>query len=247
MFICTVKWHCTLNRLLSMVASFAMLPVNMQIIYATSLWKRRLWSNGFLSERLQNYKCKVILVRCHQSVFWNSLIPTNMPALTTAFRYPTITIYQRRPLGSIPRDSSFNVKAELSTAELTEQAPLRKDSRLRHTGIRIIMLLKFKQKAEARAKAKAVWNRGEKRDLDFISASSRWGLFRSTFLGWANGHWGAISCLSQSLSLSNQHTRPVCQRETMGWTYLLELRDSHDSGLEMLGDIFTNVNKNKVQ
>lgn len=115
MFICTGKWHCTPNRLLSMVASFAMLPVNMQIIYATSLWKRRLWSNGFLSERLQNYKCKVILVRCHKSVFWNSLIPTNMPALATAFQYPTIAIYQRRPLDSIPRDSSFNVKAELST------------------------------------------------------------------------------------------------------------------------------------
>lgn len=103
------------DHLLSMVASFATLPVNMQIIYATSLWKRRLWSNGFLSERLQNYKCKVILVRCHQSVLWNSLIPTNMPALTTAFQYPTIAIHQRRPLGSIPRDSSFNVKAELST------------------------------------------------------------------------------------------------------------------------------------
>lgn len=194
MFICTVKWHCTLNRLLSMVASFATLPVNMQIIYATSLWKRRLWSNGFLSERLQNYKCKVILVRCHQSVFWNSLIPTNMPALTTAFRYPTITIYQRRPLGSIPRDSSFNVKAELSTVELTEQMPLRKDSRLRHTGIRIIMLLKFKQKAEARAKAKAVWNRGEKKRLRlylsiqqvrtipvYFSRMSKWTL-RSDFL-----------------------------------------------------------------
>ena len=38
---------------------------------------------------------------------------------------------------------------------LTEQVPLRKDSKFRHTGRRISMLLKFKQRAEARAQASA--------------------------------------------------------------------------------------------
>jgi hypothetical protein len=51
--------------------------------------------------------------------------------------------------------------------------PLKKDSRFRHTGIRIIMLLKFKHRADALAKAKAVWNRGDKRNCCFISASGR--------------------------------------------------------------------------
>lgn len=48
--------------------------------------------------------------------------------------------------------------------------PLRKDSRFRHTGIRMTMLLKFKHKADALAKAKVVWNRGEKRDCYFLSS-----------------------------------------------------------------------------
>lgn len=40
---------------------------------------------------------------------------------------------------------------------LTEQVPLRKESRLRHTGNRISMLLKFRHFAEARAHASADW------------------------------------------------------------------------------------------
>lgn len=45
------------------------LPVCRQIIYATSLWKVRLWSSCFLRVRLQNYKWKVIKVRYLQAVY----------------------------------------------------------------------------------------------------------------------------------------------------------------------------------
>lgn len=44
---------------------------------------------------------------------------------------------------------------------LTEQVPRRKESRLRHTGSRISMLLKLRHLADARAHAKADW--GEER------------------------------------------------------------------------------------
>lgn len=98
-------------------------------------------------------------------------------ASATAHQSPAILIHRRRPLASIPKDlvlsfryTFFNVKVKLRTLELTVQVPLRKDSRFRHTGIRIIMLLKFKHKADALAKAKVVWNRGEKRDRYFISS-----------------------------------------------------------------------------
>lgn len=60
-----------------------------------------------------------------------------------------------RDLSNPTEDIGINMKIE-KKVRLTEQVPLRKDSRFRHTGTRINMLLKFKQRAEARATANAV-------------------------------------------------------------------------------------------
>ena len=87
---------------------------------------------------------------------------------------PPCLIPQRRSLASISRGfgvelAYWDVQRLLSLMwkmtykwlGLTEKVLLRTDSKFWHTGRRISMLLKFKQRAEARARADS--NRGEKK------------------------------------------------------------------------------------
>lgn len=248
MFICTSELHCTWIACCSWLHAVPELPVNTQIIYATSLWKMRLWSNGFLSVRLQNYKCKVILVRYHQPVLWNFTSSHQHACLSHRMPVPNHHHPPKETSGFHSRDSLFNVKAGLSTARTHWAGAPQEGQQIathRNQDHHVVKI-----QAESRGSGKGqggLEHRRKERLLLYLSIQQvrTVPVHFSRMSKWTLGQLPAS--LSHPLSVTSIPGQYLCQREKMNWTYLLQLRNSHDSGLEMIGDMFTNVNKIMVQ
>lgn len=175
--------------------------------------------------------------------------------LTTSHQHPAIIIHQRRPLASIAKDlvlsfkySFFNVKVECKTAGTHWAGAPQEGEQISTHRNQDHHAVKIQAQSRCSGQGQGSLEQGRKeRLLLYLSIEQvrTAPVYSSKTMDTRRGPCTPLS--SSLIHLAYQANLSVSKQRKMCWTYLNELRNPHKSGLQLLGDIFTNVSKNKIQ